>query len=283
MENESKSIKKLKNELIKTLPFFPNDKETLMELKSQKLSDVMFFYLNWASRQIPHRRRKVHRYTELTSDRRYKGLKDQIAALLEKASNGDDLSLFLSDKANKKGYTPMKRILEGKADSDEDKDKVLNTKGFHHFHLKAMPNRTDEVLFARVTRTEFHAIAIFDHSVFNPKKCNESLEPEIRRMWDIHKKYATMGMPTGSGFMPTKPLSMSGHPVGMTFMTDYYMEIINQYDALLTERSFINDLYQFGNIDIPKKFKLEWKLNALDLVILDKKNNVSFVAFEWDL
>ena len=55
--------------------------------------------------------------------------------------------------------------------------------------------RTNEVLFAKVTRDSFHAVALFDHSVFDQLSDSE-LTDERSRMWDIYDKYITFGMAT---------------------------------------------------------------------------------------
>jgi hypothetical protein len=50
-----------------------------------------------------------------------------------------------------------------------DKDMLLNVMGYHHFHFDAAPHnrvRSDDVLFAHVTRETFTVIGIFDHAVF---------------------------------------------------------------------------------------------------------------------
>lgn len=285
MLEEPKNIRKFKAELIKKLPFFPDDRDTLQQLESEGLGNVMFYYLHWSTRQVPSRIRKVHIYPELTADKRYKALKEQIKLLLKKVSNGEDLSPFLSLRAHKKGYTPIQRIINGQAESWEDKDQILNTKGFHHFHLDmtvqhtGLSFRTNEVLFAKVTRTEFHAVAIFDHSVFEQAGANGVLESEIKRMWDIHEKYTTMGMTPGTVYM-TNPILSSGHPVSVRVMAARYMSIIKQYDSKLSDRTFVNQLYQDGNLQPPERHKLEWQIDGLDLVIFDKKNNVRFFVYQ---
>nr|PMI58852.1 hypothetical protein BCU43_01060 [Vibrio lentus] len=282
---ESKSKRKFKAELIKKLPFFPNDRDTLKQLESEGLVNVMFYYLHWSTRQVPCRIRKVHIYPELTADKRYRALKNQIKLLREKVTNGEDLSPYLSLRAHKNGYTPKKRIIDGEVDAWEDKDQILNTKGFHHFHLDMMVQdtglsvRTDEVLFAKVTRTEFHAVAIFDHSVFEPADNDGNMELERKRMWDIHEKYTSMAMAPGAVYM-TNPVTISGHPVGIKEMAGRYMSTIKQYDSKLSDRTFVNQLYQDGNLPPPERYKLEWQIDVLDLVIFDKKNNVKFIVYQ---
>ncbi len=96
---ESKRIRNLKDQLIKELPFFPNDKETLNELESQGLSGVLIHYLHWKTRLVPARPRIVHLAPEVTADKRWKSLKQGINGLFGKVRNGEDLSSYLSKRA----------------------------------------------------------------------------------------------------------------------------------------------------------------------------------------
>ncbi|MFQ2034222.1 hypothetical protein ACK35Y_15010 [Aeromonas veronii] len=285
MVSDSKRKANFKKVLIKKIPFFPDDKSTLLEIESHSLCDVMFYYLHWSTRQIPSRPRKVHLYPEVTSDKRYKKLKEQIKSLREKISNGEDLSPYLSLRAHKKGYTPKQRIIDGKVDSWEDKDQLLNTTGFHHFHLDmtvqhtGISVRTNEVLFAKVRRDEFHAVAIFDHSVFESIDENGSLSVERQRMWDIHKKYTTLGMRPGTAYIAS-PITSSGHPINIRRMADVYMSRIDQIDANLSARTFVNEIYQSVNMQPPTRYNFEWQIEGLDLAIFDTKNNVRFIVYE---
>lgn len=278
-------IKRLKDNLIKELPFFPNDKETLEELKSQDISNVLLHYLHWKTRQVPARIRKVQIAPDVTADRRWRNLKGNINSLLDKVRNGEDLTPYLSKRAHKNGYTPRQRIVDGEADSWDDKDQILNTKGFHHFHLdmeletSGLSKRTDNVLFAYVTRDSFHAVGIFDHSVFESSSDGGSLTDERDRMWKIHKKHVTIGMEPGTAYMSNIIMS-SGHPMYLLRMADHYADIVKNTDPQLEQREFVNDIYDQGKLSRPNKFKLEWHLDGLDLGIIDKRNGVFFNALQ---
>ncbi|EKO3844418.1 TPA: hypothetical protein P0E36_005382 [Vibrio harveyi] len=282
MTRESKTIVKLKSELIKKLPFFPDDRDTLNELNQQSLSEVIRHYLHWQTRQIPRRYRKVSIYPELTSDKRYKHLKTEISQLLDKVRIGEDLSPFLSLRAHKKGYTPARRIMSGEVDSWEDKDQILNTKGFHHFHLNmtiqrtGISLRTDVVLFAKVSRDSFHAVALFDHSVFDSLNEQGVMSAERERMWGIHSKYESFGLEPDAIYY-SNPIMSSGHPLYIVRMSHYYAQLINSIDPQLSERSLVNDYYSQGKMEPPNKFKLAWYFDGLDLVIKDTRNEVSFL------
>ena len=278
---DSKRICNLKRKLIKELPFFPNDKDTLEELQNQSLNGVLFHYLHWKTRLIPARRRRVQIAPEVTSDKRWKILKHGIKSLLEKIRCGEDVSPYLSKRAHTYGYTPTQRIKDGDVDSWEDKDHLLNTKGFHHFHLNmniqstGLSERTDDVLFAYVARNKFHAIGIFNHSVFEASDSSGNMNAERARMWKLHEKHATLGMEPGTVYMD-HPIMTSGHPLYMIEMADFYARIVREYDNKLDERKFIDDLYEQGKLSHPNKFNFEWLINGLDLCIFDKKTDTLF-------
>jgi hypothetical protein len=278
---ESKRIKKLKASLIKELPFFPNDKKTLDELGGQDLNAVLIHYLNWKTRIVPPRPRKVQLAPEVTSDSRWKTLKGGINCLLDKVRNGEDIYPYHSKRAHKNGYTPSQRVRDGEVDSWEDKDQILNTKGFYHFHLNmnvqgsGLSERTDNVLFAFVSRSEFHAIGIFDHSVFDSSDNSGNMSPERTRMWSLHEMHTTRGMEPGTTYISNLIMS-SGHTMQLITQCDFYAKIIRDNDPKLENRDFINSFYDQGKLPHPNKFNFEWRMNSLDLGIFDKKTNVFF-------
>lgn len=278
---ETKRIAKFKSQLIKDLPFFPNDRTTLIELEGKNLSDVLFHYMHWKTRIVPTRKRKVQIAPEVTADKRWKLLKEGINGLLDKVKNGQDIYPYHSERAHSKGYTPAQRIRDGQADSWEDKDQLLNTKGFHHFHLNmnvqstGLSERTSDVLFAFVSRDKFHAIGIFDHDVFEPVDSNGNMTLERRRMWALHEKHATLGMKPGTAYF-SNPITSSGHPLYLGRLADYYARIIREIDPKLDDRVYVNSLYAQGELPPPKKYNFEWQMADLDLTVLDRKTNVLF-------
>lgn len=278
---ETKRIKKLKSMLIKELPFFPNDKDTLDDLEGQNINGVLIHYLHWKTRIVPPRQRKVKIAPEVTLDRRWKSLKPSINSLLEKVRSGEDIYPYHSRRAHKNGYTPAQRVRDGEVDSWEDKDQILNTKGFHHFHLNmnvqstGLSERTDDVLFALVSRETFHAVGIFDHNVFESVDGYGNMTDERERMWKIYEKHVTQGMAPGSAYI-SNPITTSGHPIYLIQMASYYSRVIRETDLKLDDRLFINNLYDQGNLEHPNKYNFEWHIDHLDLAIFDKKTNVLF-------
>lgn len=282
---ESNSIKKFKDQLIKELPFFPNDKSTLIELQSKSLNGVLIAYLHWKTRIVPPRPRKIQISPEVTADPRWKSLKSGINSLLEKVSNGEDIYPYHSLRAHKEGYTPVKKIENENFDFWKDKDQLLNTKGFHHFHLNmeiqstGLSKRTDDVLFALVSRDTFRAIGIFSHNVFESLDNSGNITNERKRIWKLHEKYVIHSMAFESAYI-SNPIMISGHPIYLIQMCNDYAEIIKENDPKLVDRLFINSLFEEANLPYPEKYKLEWKMDNLDLLLFDKRNNVEFSLHE---
>lgn len=279
---ESKTLRNLKIKLIKELPFFPNDKSTLLELESQNFGDVLIHYLHWKTRLVPARPRTIQISPEVTADKRWGRIKEGLNGLLHKIRQGEDVTPHLSNRVHQYGYTPAQRIRNGEVDSWDDKDQLLNTTGFHHFHLSmtiqatGLAERTDEMLLAHISREKFHAIGVFDHTVFDPPNANGDLSYERKRMWKLYEKHVTFGMPSGTVYL-SHPITTSGHPLHLVQAADFYSNIIFEYDKKLQERDFANQLFAQTSTPSPKNFKLEWHINGLDLGLLDRKNDHLFI------
>lgn len=280
--DSSKRIQRLKSKLIKELPFFPNNKETLSELESQGINGILVHYLHWQMRLVYPRPRKVQIAPEVTSDKRWKALKPDIQALLEMIREGANVSPCLSKKAHTYSYTPINRIDEGKAGKWDDKDFILNTKGLYHFHLSmdiessGLSKRTNDVLLAYVYRNDFHAIGIFDHSIFEPASADKGMSTESERMWKLHDKHTSMGMEPDTVYVD-HPITSSGHPLHIMETGSYYARIIHNIDERLDDRSYVNQLYALTSFDPPEKFSFEWAIEAHDLCIIDKKTQAKFI------
>lgn len=277
---ESKRIRKLRRDLIKKLPKSPNDKATKIELVGQNLTDLLIHYLNWACRYVAIKKRKVIIDSEVTKDKRWPISKPGIEALFEKVRNGEELTPHLSLRAHSKGYVSSKTKNTPNADRWEDKDFLLNVMGYHHFHLGlnlepgGFVTRTDNVLFAKVTRELFTAIAIFDHSVFEPPE--GEISSERSRLWELFDDYALSGVPDGTVVIPSL-IATSGHPLHLVGMAQDYAWVISQTDPMLDQYEFLKEFYSDAGLNVPKKPKLEWWINFTDLGLFDKALDVYFV------
>lgn len=286
VHKESKRIQKLKSEIIKDLPFFPNTKEVKEELESQSLNALLFNYIHWSLRKPPPRSRQTIIAAKVVSDPRWQSLSGDISVFLEKVKRGEDLSPYLS-KTIQRGYTPIERIKNGDAEGWDDKDFLLNTKGFHRFHLgqsiesDGMATRTKDVLFAFVTREKFHAVGIFDHSVFESDGSG-SMSEERKRMWRIHEAHVTQGMKPGSVYI-SNPITTSGHPLIIHSIKNFYAEAIYQIDPKIDDNDWVHKLFEDANISLPKKTKLDWSLMNMDLGLYSKEADCFFRIRDWPI
>ncbi|AIT09542.1 hypothetical protein LO80_05905 [Candidatus Francisella endociliophora] len=281
MFEASRRLRKLKRELIKELPFYPNNNETKKELEDTHSRNLLLYYLHWKSRLIPCRKRKIIYMPELTNDPRYKTLKLNIDQLFHKVRNAENINHCLSSKVYRNGYVSEAHKKAGKLSIWDDKDFVLNTMGYHHFHLSLdkvnnnISGRTNELLFAQVTRDSFKAIAIFDHSVFDNSKMSE----ERKRMYDIFTKYAEMFLKPGSIYIPSV-IGGNGHPFHILQLSDEYSRYIYELDPQLDDRAFVNKLYRDCNLEVPNRYEFIWSFYGLDLNLLNKKDKKEFVIRE---
>lgn len=273
---ESKTIKRLKRKLIKDLPSFPNNKETKETLESKKLTDLLIDYLSWKARLITPRKRKIiinnevditdNTITSILNSENYINLKKKI-------ESGDDLNPYLSLKAHDKGYSPEAKE---KGNSWVDKDFILNVMNLYHFHLlpyekdKQESTRTDELIFAKVDKTTFEIIGIFDHSIFKSEENTDALNLEREKLFKTWDNIIMKNIPDGSIIVPTS-LITSGHTEKVVSTSMEYSKIIKEYDKKFNDIAFLNILYE--NKDIPNNPKLNWHFNGTDLGIIDKDNN----------
>lgn len=104
--DESRRIKKLRGEIIKAIPKFPNNRETKEKLDGMPLAILLIHYLNWMIRYVSIKPRKTVIEPTVTADLRWKLLKEQVKALLDKVQVGEDLTPHLSIQPHSKGYSP---------------------------------------------------------------------------------------------------------------------------------------------------------------------------------
>lgn len=276
----SKRIRKLRAEIITTIPKFPNDKATKSELESKHLTDLLIDYLNWAARLIVRRPRKVTVEDEATKDSRWHSLSVAFLSLQRDVEEGNDLTPYLSLKAQEKGYTPAASDTSPNTDRWADKDFLLNVMGFYHLHLgqvrdgAKISNRTDEVIFAKVDREKFTVIGVFDHSVFESTDIiTRKMTPERDRVWGIFEKYGSQGVSANSLLIPAMIMT-SGHNYKIVRLAQECTRIIKEFDPKIDDRTWLDSIYHDAGIAPPKNPKFEWHMNGTDIGIFDKATNL---------
>lgn len=281
--SESKRVRQFRLAIAKQIPKFPNDRQTLSVLEAMHLSSLLLAYTNWAYRLIPPRPRKVTIEPSLTADPRWKVLGTDTKALLERASRGDNLNPYLSLRAFRNGFTPAASNASPATDKWEDKDFFLITMGYHHFHLSQVievagySKRTDEVLFAQVTKDRFNAIGHFDHSVFESTDSrSQTITAERERLWSIYEQRNSMGRKPGEVYI-ANPITTSGHSLAHTSLASEFTRIIKSIDPKLDDLSSRSVLFSMLPHETVKGMRLQWHLNYLDLGLLNRATSTFHV------
>lgn len=278
--DESKRIRKLRGEVIKAIPKFPNNRETKEELEGMPLATLLIHYLNWMIRYVSVKPRRTTIEPAVTADPRWKLLRGQVNALLKKVRSGENLTPHLSIQPHKKGYSPETSRSGPGVDRWADKDFLLNVMGFHHFHLgekveaAGHVERTDNVLFARISREDFTAIGIFNHSVF--EHSSDEMSVERKRLWKIFDEHTSRGVPLGSVVISSL-IATSGHPIHVVSTAQEYARIIYDLDPKLDDPNFVNELYGRGKVSAPANVNLEWVLIFSDLGIHEARSSHLFI------
>jgi hypothetical protein len=167
--------------VLSTLPHKPAEAASLAALSTQEL---VVRYLNWLSRGVRARPRKVHVSAKLNanplrSSAQYKGAVD---ALIAEISTGADLQPHLS-RAMTIGYqapqTGPKKLL-----AQRDLDLLLNDWGVHHLHLSTtveadgFVTRTGPLLFAVFRPDDAYLVDIFKHGSWSDRGVVETIVRE---------------------------------------------------------------------------------------------------------
>jgi hypothetical protein len=186
-----KRVKALRREVIATVPRFPNDRASLRAIQAKSLTDLLITFIGWRIRYVAQRPRKVTGREHLAGDARAAALKPNIDAFIAAVEAENDLTPYLSLYAHK-GYTPAADSKTRGADTWGDKDMLLNVMGLHHFHLREAPARTNEVLFASVTRDEVEIIGLFEHCAFEHED-DGTMTPERVKLWQAYQAREAAG------------------------------------------------------------------------------------------
>lgn len=269
----SKRINSLKTKLIKELPKFPNDKNTKDTLEQMHLTDLLIAYLSWKVRLVTPRVRdlKINEFVD-KDDERYKNIivSNEFKTLKEKIEDGEDINDYLSLKAHQKGYSPNAKG----ENAWEDKDFLLNVMNYYHFHLvpydknSKQSTRTDELIFAKVDKSTFEIIGVFDHRVFENSN-DKSLNEERERLYKAWDSILTKNMPDGSVYIPIH-ITTSGHNDQVVSYAMECVRIINELEPKIESLEFLQKLYE--DKDIPNNPKLRWYFHGTDFGPLDRDN-----------
>lgn len=267
-------VARLRRALIKAIPRLPNDRASLAHMEQKHLAELLIDYFSWRSRYVGARPRRVTIARGADATPRWAAHRAGVEALLAKVRSGDDLTAHLSLLPRSAGYAPEART--DPAARWTDKDFLLNAGNHHHFHLgttleaRGHVARTDDVLFAEVTRETFGVIGLFGHDVF------ERGSAENRRYLAAHAA-TRRGQAPPLTVVIESLLATSGHPVHIVNHAGHCARLIRDLDPLLDGRATLDTYYAQAGLPPPEKIRAEWMLHHLDLCVHDRANDMTFV------
>jgi hypothetical protein len=154
--------------------------------------------------------------------------------------------------------------------------------GYHHFHLgmnietTGHAARTNDLVFAEVSRDKFKVIAIFNHAVF------EEGSAERERLTKLHDWIIFRGLPPGAGVLKA-PVMSSGHAMHVALYAQRCGRLIDLVDPQLDDYLYIESIYAQGKIEPPPKPKLDWRFFHLDLAVYERVKGTAFILQQaWD-
>lgn len=274
--DDSKRIKALRRELIGLVPRFPNNREARDAIEAKVLTDLLIVFIAWRLRHVGMRPRQVTGRTNLASDPRTAALQPNIDVFLKLVEDGGDLTPYLSIEPRTKGYTPAAEARRPNQDSWADKDFVLNVMGLHHFHLgltmeaAGHAKRTNELIFASVTRDTFEILGLVNHAAFKYED-DGSMTPERQTLWSMYEAREGANNLPGQlsiGGYGGLGIALSGHPVTVVRTAQDHVRVMREIDPKLDDSAYVQSLYPAGSL--PDKPKLRWHYRHLDLGLYDE-------------
>ena len=272
----SKRFRKFRGTLTKSIPRIPNNKASLQALLSKHPTDLLIVYMCWRLRHVGIRPRKVMGLSVLDSDPRGGALKPNIDAFTKAVAAGADLRPYLSKRVHREGYVMGADPEQTNTATWEDKDFLLNVMGLHHFHLglhrqaSGLMGRTDEVMFAHVSRDTLKVLGLFDHTVFD-WAVNDAIAPEREKLWSIHDKYQAAQAGPGEilmGGLGGLGITMAGTPTVVTMTAIRQIKLIRKIEPRLDEPQYAKEM--FAEFPVAGKVKPAWHYVHLDFGLLNE-------------
>jgi hypothetical protein len=264
----------LREDLIKKIPKRPNTKKSVQAMQCLETVSIFVIYFTWKARSVTTRRRKIQWWVPGLDESRLMEVKRGLERFIKKVETGEDLNPHLSVLARSSGFVlgPPKDDDISKVRED-DKDMILTRLGFHHFHV-GVPDagnpkgRSKYVVFAEVTDDYFTVVSLCDHEAFDRKT------QEFEKFYTVCKEYTERNMKQGILYMPN-PVTVSGHSSDLTDHAIYCLKTIMKIGGKVDDEAFIRDLFESHGHHLPKKPKLKWQFENLDLC-LEAPGNILF-------
>ena len=242
---------------------------------AKSLTDLLITNIALRLRHVGIYPRKVNWRSNLAADPRAAVLAPNIDAFLSAVETGSDLTPYMSLEPRSRGYTPAAEANGPGTDTWADKDFLLNVMGLHHFHLGLTMEaaghaaRTNELLFASVTRDTFDIIGLFDHAAF--EHANGAMTPERQKLWTAYEaREAASNLPgqLSTGGFGGLGITMSSHPIAVVRTAQEHLRVLREIDPKLDDPAYVRRLHSKGVM--PAKPKLKWFYRHLDLGLVDE-------------
>jgi hypothetical protein len=193
--NKKPSIVRLKDKLVREIPYVPKSQEARQFLLGHDIGDLLHIYHFWRQRLLQPEVRRYQAPSSVRNDPLYVGNKNKIDVLRRKIEAGEDVSDYLSSRAHK---TALDVDSYRKSRSfNSSRDQMLICEGFYHLHLAPLPERTDEILVAKVEPGLFEVVGLFTHDLFLDDKIN----PAYSKYNKAVDSYLSRKMPSGGYFI----------------------------------------------------------------------------------
>ena len=256
----------LREYIIKEIPKRPNTKESHQAMRRRTTVDIFVIYFTWKARLVTIKRRKIQWWLQGLDGLRLMEVMHGLKRFIEKVERGEDLNPHLSNLIRSNGFimTPP-HDANGSKVREDDKDMILTRLGFHHFHV-GIPDagnpkgRSKYVIFAKVTDDDFTIVSLCDHEAFDRKT------PEFEKFYAVCKTYTERNMSSSTLYM-TNPVTVSGHSSDLTDHALYCLKKIRQIGDKIDDEAFVRDLFESHELRPPKKLKLKWHFEHLDLCL----------------
>ena len=256
----------LREDLIKEMPKRPNTKESCQAMQRQETVSIFVIYFTWKARLVMTRRRKFQWWPPGLDELRLMEVMRGLERFIEKVERGEDLNSHLSELVRSNGFV-MRPPKDGNVSQvrEDDKDMILTKLGFHHFHV-GIPDaenpkgRSKYIVFAEVTDDHFTVVSLCDHKAFDRKT------PEFEKFYAVCKAYIEQNMRPGTLYI-TNPVTVSGHSDDLMDHAIYCLNKIRQIDDKIDDVAFVQGLFESHSLLPPKKLKLKWHFEHLDLCL----------------
>jgi len=271
--DELQTVQRFKIDLVKAIPYVPNNKESKEFLLSLGVDMLLHMHDFWHHRLIDVRPRKVDLPSRIRNMRSYIRNREKVKGLVNLIETGQDVNGYLSRKAHY-GALDVEAFKEDK-DFMRSRDQMHICEGYHHLHLEPYPGRTDDLVIAKIFHSRVDIVGVFPHAIFEEDR-PDSLTSEYELAVSAYAKKIS---PSGGNFIggPGGGMqNLAGSSIQSTTFHTHTLKIImlvEQYEGGL--EAYVKKLYEKNN-RTPKNIKPIWVLKGRSLEINDKVNKTEF-------